>query len=139
MGELRQISVFAENKPGKIEKITKVLADEGINILAISVSSSGDFGAIKFIVDKCDEAYRALKAKGLTISLNEVLGIELQDRPGGLHEVVKALGKHSINVENAHVFVVESRHRAFLIVEVEDVKAARDLLKNEDLNFFNGN
>ena len=138
MGELRQISVFAENKPGKIEKITKVLADAGINILAISVSSSGDFGVIKFIVDHCDEAYRKLKEKGFTVSLNEVLGIELVDRPGGLHEVVKALGKHSINVENAHVFVVESRQRAYLIVEVEDVRAARELLKNEDIRFYNG-
>jgi hypothetical protein len=138
MAELRQISVFAENKPGRIEKITKVLADEKINILAISISSSGDFGVIKFIVDKCDEAYRTLKEKGFTVSLNEVLGIELQDRPGGLHDVVKALGRHNVNVENAHVFVVESRQRAFLIIEVEDVKATRDLLKNENIRFYNG-
>lgn len=136
MAELRQISVFAENKPGKIEKITKVLADEGINILAISIASSGDFGAIKFIVDKSDEAYLGLKERGFTVSRNNVLGIELQDRPGSIHGAVEALGRCGVNVENAHVFVVESRHRAFLIVEVEDVQVAKDALKEEDLRFY---
>jgi len=136
MGELKQLSVFAENKPGKLEKITKALADDGINILAVSISGSADFGVIKFVVDKCDDAYKSLKEKGFTVSLNNVLGIELVDKPGGLHDVLAVLGKHGVNVENAHVFVVESRHRAFLIVEVEDVKAAKELMKGESINFY---
>jgi hypothetical protein len=136
MGELKQLSVFAENKPGKLERITKALADGGINITALSITGGADFGVIKFVVDKYDEAYRNLKEKGFTVSLNEVLGIELVDRPGGLHDVVAALGKHNINVENAHVFVVESRHRSFLIVEVDDVKAVREMLKGEPLAFY---
>ncbi|MBF0327901.1 MAG: ACT domain-containing protein [Nitrospirae bacterium] len=137
MGELKQLSVFAENKPGKIEKITKALADAGINILAISISSSGDFGVIKFIVDKCDDALKKLKEAGFTASLNDVLGIELQDRPGGLHSVVQALGNRSINVENAHVFVAGSRDRAYLIIEVDDINHTRELLKNDGLTFYN--
>ena len=138
MGELRQLSVFAENKPGRLEKLTKVLADDGVNILAIYISSIGDFGVIKLIVDKTDQAYRSLKEKGFTVSGNEVLGIELQDRPGMLHEVVGTLGKHAINVENIHVLVMGSRNQAFLIVEVEDSKATRELLRNEPIRFYNG-
>lgn len=136
MAELRQLSIFAENKPGRLEKITKALADEGINILAIYISSIGDFGAIKLIVDKVDDAVATLKAKGFTVSLNEVLGIELEDRPGMLYEVVRVLGRCALNVENVHVLVVESRHKAYLIVEVEDVPAAKELLKNEPIRFY---
>jgi hypothetical protein len=136
MGELRQLSVFAENKPGRLEKITKVFADEGINILAIYISSIGDYGVIKLIIDKTDQAYKSLKEKGFTVSLNEVLGIELEDRPGMLYEVVRALGKHDVNVENVHVLVVESRNKAFLIVEVEDVKEAKERLKGEAIRFY---
>lgn len=136
MGELRQLSVFAENKPGRLEKITKVFADEGINILAIYISSIGDYGVIKLIVDRTDQAYASLKEKGFTVSLNEVLGIELEDRPGMLYEVVRALGKHAVNVENVHVLVGESRNKAFLIVEVEDVKEAKELLKGENIRFY---
>jgi hypothetical protein len=137
MGDLRQISVFSENKPGKLEKITEVLAKDGINILAISISSSGGFGVIKFLVDRCEQAYQGLKEKGFTVSLNDVLAIELKDRPGGLNEVAKTLARHRINIENAHVFVVESRKRAFLIVEVSDVGEAKKLLEKEGIHFYN--
>lgn len=136
MGELRQISIFAENKPGKIEKITKVLADGGINILAISISSSGDFGVIKFIVDKPFEARDLLIKNGFTVSLNEVLAIELIDKPGDLHRVTSALLKCGINIENAHVFVVNERAQSYLIVEVEDVQEAKKKLENEALSFY---
>jgi len=87
MDKLKQISIFSENKPGRLEKLTKVLADEGVNILAINIASSNGFGVIKFIVDKCELAYQKLKQNGFTVSLNEVLAIEMVDRPGGLFEV----------------------------------------------------
>ena len=87
MEQLMQISIFSENKPGRLTKITKVLAEEGVNILAINIASSDGFGVIRFIVDKCDLAAQKLRQKGFTVSLNEVLAIELVDRPGGLFEV----------------------------------------------------
>lgn len=136
MATLKQLSVFAENKPGKLQKITQALAEAGINILAINISSMGDFGVIKFIVNKSDEALQTLKSRGFTASLNEVLGIELQDRPGGLYEVVRVLGKHNVNVENAYIFVADSRQRSFLIVEVDDVQATRKTLQGENLVFY---
>lgn len=134
MNALRQLSVFAENKPGKIEKITKALADAGINILAISITTTTEgFGAIKFIVDNSDLALATLKQNGFTATLNEVLGIRLQDKPGGLYNVTSLLTKNSINIENAHVFVDGHRDKAYLLVEVDDIEDARQRLSKEGI------
>ena len=136
MDKLKQISIFSENKPGRLEKLTKVLADEGVNILAINIASSNGFGVIKFIVDKCELAYQKLKQKGFTVSLNEVLAIEMVDRPGGLYEVAQILSQKKVNIENAYVFILESRKRAFLIVEVQDIEKAKKLLQHVNLKFY---
>ncbi|MBN2654520.1 MAG: ACT domain-containing protein [Nitrospirae bacterium] len=137
MKTLRQLSVFAENKPGKIEKITKALADAGINILAISITTTTEgFGAIKFIVDNSNLALETLKQNGFTATLNEVLGIKLQDKPGGLYFVTHLLTKNNINIENAHVFVDGHREKAYLLVEVEDIEDVKDRLSREGLLFY---
>jgi hypothetical protein len=136
MDKLRQLSIFSENKPGRLRKITKVLAEEGVNILAINIASSNGFGVIKFIVDKFEPAYQKLKQKGFTVSLNEVLAIELTDRPGGLFEVAALLSKKRINIENAYVLILESRKKAFLIADVKDVEKAKKLLAHENLRFY---
>jgi hypothetical protein len=136
MEQLKQISIFSENKPGRLKKITKVLAEEGVNILAINIASSNGFGVIRFIVDKFELAYQKLKQKGFTVSLNEVLAIELVDRPGGLYEVSTILSKKRINIENAYVLILESRKKAFLIVDVHDIEKAKLRLKHENLRFF---
>jgi hypothetical protein len=135
MEQVKQISIFSENKPGKLQKITKVLAEAGVNILAINIASSNGFGVIRFIVDRCDLAYQRLKQKGFTVSLNEVLAIELVDRPGGLFEVSAILSKKKINIENAYVLILGSRKKAFLVVDVHDIEKAKKLLKHENLHF----
>src|SRR5512136_737326 len=119
MDKVMQISVFSENKPGRIEKISRIFSEEGINILAISITSTNGFGIIKLLVDNCDLAYEKLKLAGFTATMSEVLAIEMKDSPGGLYEVSHILAKNDINIENAYVYVVESRARAFLLVEVK--------------------
>jgi len=136
MDKVMQVSVFSENKPGRIEKITKIFAEEGVNILAISITSTNGFGIIKLLVDKFELAYEKLKQNGFTVTLNEVLAIEMRDSPGGLYEVSHILSKNGINIENAYVYVVESRTRAFLLVEVKDIETAKEILSKEDLKFF---
>lgn len=136
MAGIRELSVFAENKPGKIEKITGLLAKEGINILAISIASTNGFGIIKFIVDKMELAYQKLKESGFTVSLNEVLAIELKDMPGQIHEITEVLLRNEINMENAYVFVVESRRQAYFIVQVKDIERAKRLLEKENLKLY---
>lgn len=136
MEQLKQLSIFSENKPGRLTKITKVLAEEGVNILAINIASSDGFGVIRFIVDQCESAAAKLRRKGFTVSLNEVLAIELVDRPGGLFEVSSILSKKKINIENAYVLILGTRKKAYLIVDVNDVEKAKRLLKHENLRFF---
>lgn len=137
MNKVYMISVFAENKPGRLERITKVLTEANINILAFSITSTNGFGVIKFMVNKWKEAYDLLKERGFTVSLNEAIGIEMRDQPGGLYEVVKILSSKGINIESASVYVAETRKRAYLIVEIEDTAKAMDILKGENLKFLN--
>lgn len=136
MEHLKQVSIFSENKPGRLRKITKVLADAAINILAINIASSDGFGVIRFIVDKPDLAFQKLTHKGFTVSLNDVLAIELVDRPGGLYEVASILAKKKINIDNAYVLILSSRKKAYLIVDVRDIEHAEKLLRHEQLHFF---
>jgi hypothetical protein len=133
MDKVMQVSVFSENKPGRIEKITKIFAQENINILAISITSTNSFGIIKLLVDKCDLANEKLKQNGFSVTVNEVLAIEMKDRPGGLYEVSHILSQRGINIENAYVYVADSRAQAFLLVEVKDIENAKQLLAGENL------
>src|SRR5208283_1139951 len=136
MDKVMQLSIFAENKLGKMERVTKVLSDSKINILAISITSANGFGIIKFMVDKPELALVKLREHGFTVSLNEVLAIEMNDRPGGLYEVVHILVQKGINIENASVYIAESRQRACLLVEVKDTENVKRLLENENLTFY---
>jgi hypothetical protein len=138
MSTIKQISVFAENKPGKLGKITRVFADNKINILAISIASSDAFGVLKFVVDKSAQAYKILKDKGFTVSLDEVLAIEMVDKPGGLHHLAEFMFENKLNIENAHVLILESRKRAYLLVEGPKIKSAQRLLKKAKIPFFQG-
>ena len=133
MSKLVQLSVFAQNKPGKIEKITGILAREDINILAITISGSDGFGIIKLIVDDTARAEAVLKKSGVAVSLNEVLAIELVDRPGGLFQVMQALARTGINIENANIFIPLTREKAYLVVEVENLKKTKKILEKEGL------
>ncbi|GAB6182641.1 ACT domain-containing protein [Thermodesulfovibrio hydrogeniphilus] len=135
MSKVYMISIFAENKPGRLEKITKVLAEADINILAFSITSTNGFGVIKFLVNKWNEAFKLFKEKGFTVSLNEAIGIEMKDQPGGLYEVVKILSSKGINIESAAVYVAETRKKAYLIAEVEDTEKAKKALEGENLKF----
>lgn len=129
------LSIFAENKPGKLEKITEVLAKEGISILGFSIISVKDFGIIKFLVDNPQLAYEKFKEKGFTVAKVPALGIELEDRPGGLYEVVKLISSKGINIESALVYVAETRKRAYFVFEVDNLEKAWDELKDEKVNF----
>lgn len=87
---VKQISVFVENKPGRLAAVTEVLMKHNINIRAFTIADAGDFGIIRMVVDKTDEAYQALKEAGFTVRLTNVLAVEVEDKPGALHRIAKA-------------------------------------------------
>ena len=102
---IKQISVFAENKPGSILEITGVLKDASINIRALSIADTTDFGIVRLIVDKPNEAVAALKSHSLAVVETDVIAISVSDTPGGFHSALEALFGAAVSVEYSYAFV----------------------------------
>lgn len=121
---IKQISVFVENKAGRLAEITAFIADKGINVRALSVSDTTDFGILRLVVDKPDEAIALLKEAGLTVSLNNVIAIAVQDIPGGFASVVKVLADAEITVEYIYAFIARTQGSGYAILKVNNDEAA---------------
>jgi hypothetical protein len=128
-----QISVFVENKPGRLERVTEILSKARVNIRAFTVSSSYEYGVMKFLVDKPDKALEAIRSQGIPANKREILAVLMDDRPGGLHRVAKVFGQRKINIEDAYGFVVEDKKQAVLVLDVEKIDEAKRALKEEGL------
>jgi len=126
------ISVFAENKPGRLEHITEILAQANINIRAIKISDLGEFGVVKVLVNDPDTAYQALKDEGVSASKKEIAAVVVDDLPGGLHAVLKILTQQNVNVEDAYGFVMHDR--AILVIEVVNIGEVESLLEQSGLH-----
>ena len=120
---IKQISIFAENKPGRLEEITGQLKSAGINIRAFTIAEAGDFGVLRMVVDKPDKAHGVLHDAGFTVSETDVLGVEMSDSPGGLHDIATVLGANNINVDYAYAFATATEN-ALLIIRVDDISNA---------------
>ena len=125
-----QVSVFAENKPGKISRITEVLSENGINIRAITISDSGDYGIIKLLLDKPQQGNDSLKNAGFASTLKDIVAIKIDDSPGGLHKAAALLSGENINVEDAYGFTIREKNQAVFVFQVADVPHTEKLLKN---------
>jgi hypothetical protein len=104
--DYKQISVFLENRPGRLADMTAVLADNQVNIKSISIADTDNFGIVRLIVDKPEAAVDALKKAGFTVKENMVTGIEIDDKPGGLRDALKSLEEKNISVE--YVYYLET-------------------------------
>lgn len=121
---IKQISVFIENKQGRLVAVTSSLAAKGLNILALSVSDTTDYGILRLIVDQPEAAYRALKAAKFTVLETEVLAAEVSDAPGGLNAMLHALEQEKINVDYIYSFFGNQTARALNILKVDDAERA---------------
>ncbi len=133
MAEIKQISLFVENRPGRMAKVSKTLSDAGVNIRALTIAEAGDFGVIRMVVDDPEKGYKVLKDKGFTVSTTDVLAVEMKDTPGGLYEIVNTLGENGVNVDYAYAFVTAKAQKAMLILRVDDLSKARAALSNKDV------
>ncbi|MEI8172465.1 MAG: ACT domain-containing protein [Deltaproteobacteria bacterium] len=125
-----QLSVFAENKPGRLAAVTGILAREKINIRATTIATSDTFGVINLIVDDPKRAQAALSGAGMTANLREVLAILIEDKPGGLDKLMQMLAREDVNINNAYGFVLESREKAVFVVDVDQIEKAREIIEN---------
>ena len=128
-----QIAVFAENRPGRIERVARLLEEAGVNIRAITISTSDSFGVIKLLVDSPGRAFDALTASGLSAYKREIIAVLMDDTPGGLHRIAWILGAAGINIEGAYGFVVEDKKKAVLVVEVEKIPEVTGLLEDRGI------
>lgn len=124
-----QLSVFSENKPGRLAAVTKILAAEKINIRATTIATSDTFGVINLIVDDPKRALAVLTKAGLMCHLREVLAVVIDDKPGGLDRLTQLLARESININNAYGFVLESREKAVFVVDVDQIEKTQKLLE----------
>ena len=124
---LKQISVFLPNKPGILAKLTKVLLDNNINMRAISVADTSDYGILRLLVDNTDECVKILKAENYLVSLTEVIAVEVPDKPGGLHDIAKLLGNANVNIEYLYSTIL--KEEVIIVLRIDDISKAVDILK----------
>jgi hypothetical protein len=136
--KVEQLAVFLENKSGRLAAITKILSDSGINIRALSVADTADFGILRIIVDQTDKAKQVLKDAGFTVGLTDVVAVEVADKPGGLSEVLAVLNQVEINVEYMYAFVEKSGQNAVIIFRFDDADTAIEVLQNADIKILSG-
>ncbi len=126
------LSVFVVNEPGKLEGITRALADKGLNIRAISVASAGQFGVVRVLVNDPDKGLEALKEARFTAAKRRIMVAFIEDRPGAMHDLLVTLKTAGVNVEDCYGFVLGNR--AAIVFEVESSPKAEEALSRTKLH-----
>ena len=132
--QVPQISVFLENKVGRMADVTNALAENDINIIALSVADTSEFGILRLIVNKPEAAYQAIKEAGFTVMTNFVIAVEVADEPGGLAKILDVLTRAKLNVEYMYAFVERSTGRAALIFRFDKEQEAVKVLQAAGVN-----
>ncbi len=135
---VEQISVFLENKAGRLAEVTRILSEAGVNIRALSLADTSDFGILRLIVNDNERAKEALKANGFTVGKTDVVAVEVEDRPGGLHKILDILRKAGINVEYMYAFVQQSGNNAVIIFRFDNLDEAVRVLTDNGVTVING-
>ena len=133
-----QISVFLENKAGRLAEVTGILSDAKVNIRALALADTSDFGVLRLIVDSNEKAVEALKNRGFTVGRTDVLAVEVEDRPGGLHRILDMLNEADINVEYMYAFVQHSGKNAVMIFRFDNIDEAVKVLEKNNVKVING-
>lgn len=131
----KQISVFLENKAGRLSHVTRVLGDAGINIRALSIADTSDFGILRIIVNDPGRAYRILKEADFTVSETEVVAVQVPDSPGGLATVLEQMAESDLNIEYLYAFLGTSEKDALVVFKVEDLGKACNTFKEKGIKF----
>jgi len=132
--QVEQISVFLENKSGRLSEVTAILAEVQVNIRALALADTSDFGVLRLIVDDNEKAINALKDNGFTVGKTAVVAVEVADKPGGLNHILETLKGNSINVEYMYAYVRNSGKNAVMIFRFDNVNAAIETLRDNGVN-----
>jgi len=122
--QIRQISIFMENRPGQLSAICRVLAEANINIAALSLADTSDFGIVRMIVDDHEKAKEILTSKGHVVNVSQVVAVCVPDRPGGMAEVMAVLDKAGASIEYSYAFAFHKGEKAVLVFRFADNETA---------------
>ena len=130
---LKQISVFLENRPGSLADFTEMLARNGVDLVSLSVADTASFGILRGIAADHENALKIISAGGYTVKSTEVLAVSVPDRPGGLAEILSELSRAGVNVEYLYSFVRNSGSDANIIIRVDQVEMAEQVLSKSNV------
>lgn len=136
--QAEQISIFLENKAGRLSEVTGILWQNQVNIRALAVADTTDFGVLRLIVDDNAKAEQVLKNAGFTVRKTKVVAVEVADQPGGLHSILEMLYKAGINVEYMYAFVRQSGDNAVMIFRFDQPEEAIDVLSQNGVTIVEG-
>jgi hypothetical protein len=135
---VEQISIFLENKSGRLAEVTSVLSDAGINIRALYLADTADFGILRLIVNDTEKSRQVLKDHGFTVEKTKVVAIEVPDRPGGLSNILNTIKEAGINVEYMYAFVEKSGENAIVIFRFDELEKSIDILHQAGVRIMGG-
>ncbi len=131
---IKQLSIFVENRQGALSKIITMLSDSGVNMRAVSIADTQDFGILRVIVNDIDKALDTLKSKNVIVRANNVIGVELQDKPGSLSKVLGLLTDGGVNVEYMYAFVTPGNlNSAYLVLRARHNDKAEKILSENGI------
>lgn len=136
--QVEQISIFIENKSGRLAEVTRILGENNINIRTLSLADTSDFGILRLIVNDREQACSVLKQNGFTVNRTAVVAVEVPDRPGGLAAILQALDGDSINVEYMYAFVERCGENAVMIFRFDETEKAIATLQKNEFNILPG-
>ncbi len=136
--KVEQMSVFLENKPGALAEVTRILGEANINIRALALADTKDFGILRLIVNDNEKTRDILGKKGFTVRKTEVVAVEVPDRPGGLGEIMQILSEAEINVEYLYAFVQQSGENAIIIFRFDETDRAIKVLSDKKVKILEG-
>ena len=137
--KVEQISIFLENKKGRLAEVTSALGEANINIRALSLADTSDFGILRLIVNDPENAKKILREKGFTVARNNVVAVEINDQPGGLHEILSLVDKNNVNVEYMYAYIRPKKNKnATLIFRFDKIDEAVAVLQKNNITLLNG-
>jgi len=131
--KIKQISIFLENRKGRLYDVCSLLGKNDINIRALNVAETESFGILRIVVNKPDVAVKVLKDAGIVAKITDVIAVEVEDRPGGLADILKALADEDVNIEYMYGFVEKSSDKALMVFRFDDVDKAAKVLKKHNI------
>lgn len=131
---IKQLSVFVENEKGKLSEITELIAGAGVDMRAMSIADTSEFGILRLIVKEPGKVKELLEQGGFISTLNDVIGVEINDKPGGLAQIISMFAANGINMEYMYAFLTRIEGKAYLVVRVDDTPAVEKLLAQNNIH-----